>query len=47
MVKELTAIRINEKHMEELRKLAKKEGETVSYLIQQAVREFLDRRKAS
>jgi predicted transcriptional regulator len=30
--------------MEKLKKLAKKEGETVSFLIQQAVREFLEKR---
>jgi hypothetical protein len=41
MVKKLRAVRINARHMEELKKLARKEGETVSFLIQQAVREFL------
>jgi hypothetical protein len=45
MVKKNTAVRINEKHLEELAKLAKKEGESVSFLIQQAIREFLDRKK--
>lgn len=44
MVKKLRAVRINERHMQELKKLAKKEGETVSFLIQQAVREFLERK---
>jgi predicted transcriptional regulator len=46
MVKELRAVRINEKHLEELAKLAKKDGETVSFLIQQAIREYLERRAA-
>ena len=44
-MKKLTAVRINEKHLAELEKLAKKEGETVSFLIQRAIREFLDRQK--
>jgi predicted DNA-binding protein len=44
MVKKLRAVRINARHMEKLKKLAKKEGETVSFLIQQAVREFLEKR---
>jgi predicted transcriptional regulator len=30
--------------MEKLKKLAKKKGETVSFLIQQAVREFLEKK---
>jgi predicted transcriptional regulator len=46
MVKELRAVRINEKHLEELAELAKKDGETVSFLIQQAIREYLERRAA-
>jgi hypothetical protein len=37
MVKMTKAVRINERHIEELEKLAKKEGETVSFLIQQAI----------
>jgi len=45
VVKKLTAVRINEKHLEELAKVAKKEGETVSFLIQQAVRELLERKR--
>jgi predicted transcriptional regulator len=45
MVKELRAVRINDHHIEELKKLAKKEGETVSFLIQQAIREFLERKR--
>jgi predicted transcriptional regulator len=45
MVKKLRAVRIKERDLEELEKLAKKEDETVSFLIQQAIREFLDRRK--
>jgi IS605 OrfB family transposase len=44
MVKKLRAVRINARHMGKLKKLAKKEGETVSFLIQQAVREFLEKR---
>jgi len=44
MVKKTKAVRINERHIQELEKLAKKEGETVSFLIQQAVREFLERK---
>ncbi len=37
MVKITKAFRLNEKHIAELEKLAKKEGETVSFLIQQAM----------
>ena len=44
MVKIAKAVRINERHIEELEKLAKKEGETVSFLIQQAIREYLERK---
>jgi hypothetical protein len=47
MVKELRAVRINERHLEELKKLAKKESETVSFLIQQAIREFLERKRGA
>jgi hypothetical protein len=39
-------VRINERHVEELEKIAKKDGETVSFLIQQAIREFLEKRAA-
>ena len=46
MVKITKAVRINERHIEELEKLAKKEGETVSFLIQQAIREYLERKAA-
>jgi predicted transcriptional regulator len=46
MVKKLRAVRIKERDLEELEKLAKKEDETVSFLIQKAVREFLDRIKS-
>jgi predicted transcriptional regulator len=46
MVKKTKAVRINERHIQELEKLAKKEGETVSFLMQQAVREFLERKAA-
>jgi predicted transcriptional regulator len=45
MVKELRAVRINAKHMKELRELSKHRGETVSFLMQQAVREFLERQR--
>ena len=44
MVKQLRAVRIKEKDLDELKKLAKKEDETVSSLIQQAIREFLKRK---
>ena len=46
MVKKNTAVRIKEKDLEELKRLAKKEDEAVSSLIRQAIREFLDRKKA-
>jgi predicted transcriptional regulator len=46
MVKITKAFRLNEKHIAELEKLAKKEGETVSFLIQQAIREYLERKAA-
>jgi predicted transcriptional regulator len=46
MVKITKAVRINEKHIEELEKLARKGGETVSFLIQQAIREYLERKAA-
>jgi predicted transcriptional regulator len=45
MAKRLTAVRIKERHQKELEKLAKKEDETVSSLIRQAIQEFLDRKK--
>jgi len=47
MVKKNTAVRIKERDLAELEKLAKKEDETVSSLIRQAIRDFLDKRKAS
>ena len=46
MVKKNTAVRIKEKDLEELKRLAKKEDGAVSSLIRQAIREFLDRKKA-
>ena len=46
MVKKTKAVRINEQHIEALERLAKKEGETVSFLIQQAIREFIERKTA-
>ena len=44
MVKKLRAVRINARHMEKLKKLAMKEGETVSFFIQQAIRQFLEKK---
>jgi predicted transcriptional regulator len=44
VVKKLTATRIKERDLKELERLAKKEDETVSSLIRQAIREFLDRK---
>jgi predicted transcriptional regulator len=44
MVKKLKTVRIKERDLEALKKLAKKEDETVSSLIQRAIREFLERR---
>lgn len=44
MVKKNTAVRIKEKDLDELAKLAKKEDEPVSELIRRAIREFLDRK---
>lgn len=46
MVKTLTAIRLKERDLAELQRLAAKEDETVSSLIRIAVREYLDRKKA-
>jgi predicted transcriptional regulator len=46
VVKITKAFRVNEKHIEELAKIAKKEGETISFLIQQAIREYLERKAA-
>jgi predicted transcriptional regulator len=42
-MKKLIAVRINEKDFEALAKLAKKKRETVSFLIQQSIREYLAR----
>jgi len=42
--KKLRAVRIKERDLKELAKLAKREDETVSSLIQQAIREFLNRK---
>jgi predicted transcriptional regulator len=44
MPKKLRAVRIKERDLKELARLAKKEDETVSSLIQQAIREFLNRK---
>jgi len=44
MVKILRAVRIKERDLKQLAKLARKEDETVSSLIQQAIREFLSRK---
>jgi len=46
MAKLLRAVRIKERDLQELARIAKKEDETISSLIQRAVREFLDRRTA-
>jgi predicted transcriptional regulator len=46
MVKKQRAVRIKEQDLERLEKLAKKEHETVSFLIQTAIREFLDRKES-
>ena len=43
MPKLLRAVRIKERDLKELAKIAKREDETVSSLIQQAIREFLNR----
>jgi predicted transcriptional regulator len=45
-MKKLTAVRIKERDLEELERLAKKEDETVSSLIRIAIAEFIDRHKA-
>lgn len=45
MVKKLRPVRIKEQDLAELEKLAAKEHETVSRLIQDAIREYLDRKK--
>jgi predicted transcriptional regulator len=42
--KKLRAVRIKDRDLKELAKIAKREDETVSSLIQQAIREFLNRR---
>jgi hypothetical protein len=44
--KKNTAVRVKERDLEELEQLALREDETVSSLIRQAIREFLDRKKA-
>jgi predicted transcriptional regulator len=44
MVKVLRAVRINQKDIQRLKKLAKTDGESISFLIQQAIKEFLARR---
>jgi len=45
MGKKLTGVRIKERDLEELERLAREDDETVSSLIRQAIREFLDRRR--
>lgn len=42
-MKKLTAVRIKERDIKELERLAKREDETVSSLIRQAVSEFVQR----
>ena len=44
MVKKLTAIRIGEQDLRKLEELAVREDETVSSLVRQAIKEFLNRR---
>jgi predicted transcriptional regulator len=44
MVKKLTAIRIGEQDLRKLEELAIKDDETVSSLVRQAIKEFLNRR---
>jgi predicted transcriptional regulator len=43
MTKVLRAVRIKEGDLKALERLAKKEDETVSFLIQRAIREFIER----
>jgi predicted transcriptional regulator len=43
MAKKLTAVRIKPRDLDELARLAKKEDETVSFMIQRAIREFIER----
>jgi predicted transcriptional regulator len=45
MGKKRTGVRIKVPDLEELERLAKEDDETVSFLIRQAKREFLDRRR--
>jgi predicted transcriptional regulator len=47
MAKRLTAVRIKEKDQQELERLAREDDETVSSLIRQAIREYLDSRSTS
>jgi hypothetical protein len=44
MVKKLTAVRIKEQDLRKLEEIAVKEDETVSSLVRQAIKEFLNRR---
>jgi predicted transcriptional regulator len=46
MNKKSKVFRINTLHLKALERLATKENETVSFLIQQAIREYLQRRAA-
>jgi hypothetical protein len=46
VAKKQRAVRIKEQDLQRLDKLAKKEHETVSFLIQTAIREFLDRKES-
>lgn len=43
MVKKLTAVRIKERDLAELEKLAAKKDETVSSLIREAVEQYVER----
>ena len=44
MAKRPTGVRLKQRDLKELETLAKKEDETVSSLIRQAIREFLDKK---
>jgi hypothetical protein len=46
VAKKQRAVRIKEQDLQRLEELAKKEHETVSFLIQSAIREFLDRKES-
>jgi predicted transcriptional regulator len=45
-MKKLTAVRVKERDLVELERIAEKEDENVSFLIRQAIAEFIARYKA-